>query len=431
MTKILHFVARLRSPKYTKPVLLRGAAILVILLLSGGFGGLYIYQNQHAVDVLNTAKRLDNTGHYVQASQLLRGVHTALVRPSTTKQIAEELTRNQQLSAEQQKIAEIQKLLREHKTQAALSMLKSLNPSSGNNAQANQLSQLRTVAQQQTASNANQPASSSGGSSSNSGSSGGDGGGSSNPSPSPSPPPPPGPLTAITVNSFTASSSPATASTCNINDSLSFGVNGSGTVTTTWKLISSRTTSEINNPTTFSFSAAGTQTDSYYFNATQGLESGDSYQVSVIITSTANSAITTTAGPVTISSCASPPSLASETEPANMTSITPSTPVIYQSQDSIFPNECSVNVQTPYSVNSSGTVEAIVMVTSASSGGYTYYDKNGATGFTGSDSATDSAYLRLPHLNAGDHFSVVVKLVEVSTPNTVYATTTAQSIGCD
>ena len=150
----------------------------------------------------------------------------------------------------------------------------------------------------------------------------------------------------------------------------------------------------------------------------------------VTITSVSSPSISVTAGPVTISSCAAPPSLAAEQTSAFMTSITPGSVSINQFHDSIFPNECSVQVTTPYSVNASGTVETIVTATSGYSIGYTYYDSNGATSFTGSGNTSDISYFRLPHLPGGAHYTVSVKLVEVSAPNTVYATAAPVDMAC-
>ncbi len=433
--KIRNILAWLRITKKWRRVLISlGFAGLLLVALFG----LHLYQNHQAETALHAATSLDDQGKYGDAKKTLDSVNKTLVSATVTHQIASEMDRNQKLTDTQRKLDEAKRLLQQNKPGEAQKILQDLQaslPSGNNQSSSSQIAALQHSATQgtssssksQNASSGSGGQSSGGGSSSGSGGGGGSGGSSSGGGTAP---PPPGPLTSISVASFTASSSSATASTCNITDSLTFSVNGSGTVSTTWSLFSTKTSSQTNNPTNFTFSAAGNQSDSFNFSGTQGLEAGDSYRVSATITSTSNPAITTTAGPITISSCAAPPALAAEQMPAYMTSITPGTPTLYQAHDGVFPNECSVQVTTPYSVNSSGTVEAIVMVTSGSSIGYTYYDKNGATAFSGSGSTSDTSYFRLPHLPGGGQYTVMVKLVEVSSPGSVYATTISQSMGC-
>jgi len=399
-------------------------AVAVLLVVIVGLGT-YALQNEQATAALHTGKKLDDVGQYDQAKQTLQSAGKTLVRASTKKQIAAELARNQKLAGAHQKLEEVKRLLAEHKPAEAQKILNEVQASSPPGGDQNALASLqRSVTQQSTGSPSQTTPPHTGGSSTPPSSSGGaTGSGTSTP--------PPGPLTNLSVVSFTASASPAGASTCNISDSVTFSSNGSGTVTTTWSLMSAKSTSQIDNPNSFTFATAGSQSDSFNFSGTQGLESGDAYRVSVTITSTTNAAITVTTTPVTINSCAGPPGLAAEQAAPLMTTITPVTPSVYQYQDGIFSNECSIQVTTPYSVNSSGTVEAIVMVTSGSSVGYTYYDKNGTTAFSGPGSTSDTSYFRLPHLAGGGPYTIVVKLVEVSAPGTVYATTTPISSGCN
>ena len=414
--------------------------LLSICLICAGF--VLGFQNYYANAALHSAQKLDSVGQYSEAKKKLSAINQFAVFEGTRKQIQAEDHRNQQLAVVAQKLAEVQQLLKAHKTQAAESLLQSISKSTSNiSSVQTQVSQLQKSAQTQAGNTSASPSGSSSKSGSGSGSGGGNagvgtgGGGASGSgggsgSPGGSTPPPPGPMTSISVTSFTASAAAATASTCNISDSLTFSTNGSGSVTTTWSLFSTKSLSETVNPTTYTFSAAGSQSDSFNFSGTQGLEPGDSYRVSVTIVSTSNSSISTTAGPITLSNCAAPPSLAAEKVTPFMTTITPGTLSVYQAKDTIFPNECSVQVTTPYSVNSSGTVEAIVMVTSGESIGYTYYDSIGATSFNGSGSTSDTSYFRLPHLPGGGNYTITVKLVEVSSPGTVFATTSAISSGC-
>lgn len=403
--------------------------VVVVVIITAGIGT-YILLNRQATTALLAGKKLDNSGHYAQARQKLESAPKILVQKSTKQQIATELARNQRLIDTQNKLAEVKRLLRENKPQEAQKILQSLPARSSQSSQVANLQ--KSITKQITpaagTSSTGETSASTGSSSNNPGTSssgtagGGTGGGSS---------PATGPLTGLGVVSFTANASPATASTCNISGSLTFSTNGSGTVSTTWSLVSTKSTSQIDNPASFTFASAGNQSDSQRFSGTQGLEPGDSYQISVFIASTSNPNINVTAGPIAISSCAAPPALAAEQVTPFMTTITPGVPTVSQYQDSIFSNECSVQVTTPYSVNSSGTVEAIVMETSSSSIGYTYYDINGATAFNGPGSASDTSYFRLPHLPGGGHYTTIVKLVEVDSPNTVYGITAPISSSCD
>jgi len=413
---------------------LRKTTIFLVGLLMVSFGGFYLYQNTHAVSALQTAKSFDNKGQYGRAKQTLQSIHKTLVRASTKAQIQAELQRNQQLAETQQKIQEVQKLLGEHNAKAAQALLGQLKSTGVDNN--NQLNDLQKAVAQQLSTpkpgptktgNGTTSSGGSSGSTGGTGSGGGSGGGASSGSGGG---PNTGPLSSLNIVSFTASASAATAASCNITGSVTFGADGSGNVTVTWSQYSSKTVSQTQNPVNFSFPAAGTKADGVNFGGSQGLEPGDSYRISATITSASNPAISVTTSPVTISSCAAPPALASEQGSAFMTTITPGTPTIYQAHDGIFSNECSVQVSTPYSVNGSGTVEAIVLVTSGSSIGYTYYD-NSVTGFTSAGSATDTSYFRLPHLPGSGHYNIQVKLVEVSTSNTVYAYTSSLSSSCD
>lgn len=400
-------------------------SILIIIL------GLYIFQNKEAAVTLEIGKKLDNTGRYAQARQELMSASKPLVRPSMKQQIAVELRRNQRLADIQSKLNEINSLLKQHNTAGAQKLLQSVRASLpvNSNKQSSQIAALQQTIKHFTPHNSSAPSSSSASSnppSSGSGSSGGssDGSGSGGA-------PPAGPMTSLSIVSLAANANPATASTCTISDLVTFSANGSGSVTVTWSLLSTKTTSQIVNPNTFNFPAAGSQTDNFNFSNTQGLESGDSYRVGVTVTSVSNPGISVTAGPVDLSSCAAPPALAAEQVAPFMTAITAGSVSVFQSQDGIFSNECSVEVTTPYSVNSSGTVEAIVMVTSGSSIGYTYYDKNGATAFNAPMSTSDTSFFRLPHLPGGGHYDIAVKLVEVSSPNTVVATTSPVDAACN
>jgi len=413
--------ARLRPLVMNKKKLIIFCGGLAIFLC---IGGLFGYQNLHARSSLMAAQRLDDSGSISQAHTILAGTNHFLVLPNTAKAIATELQRNQKLADNLQKIAEAKKLLQEHKTDQALSILKSLQGGSNasNQTQTTQIASLQKSASQAGSGSASggtktgttQKGSSGGGSSSGSGSGGGSnggdtGGGGSGGSPAP---PPPGPMTHISINSFSAVSSGFSASACSISQTVNFGTDGSGNVTVTWKLLSTKTSSEINNAVSYSFSAAGSQADSGALQA-QGLEPGDSYRVSVVVTDAADSAITATGGPTTVSSCAAPPSLMAASGASFMTAITAGTLSASQSQDSIFSNECSMILQTPFTVNSSGSVQPVYTITSGSSGGATLYSNN-RYDFTGSGSATDTSYTRMPHLNGGDIYTIHVTLYDLA-----------------
>ncbi len=234
-------------------------------------------------------------------------------------------------------------------------------------------------------------------------------------------------MSAIAVTAFSATSSPYNATSCALNQSVTFTTNGSGSVAVVWKVLSTKTSSYIDNPVVYNFSAAGSKTDAQHDTA-QGLEAGDSYRVSVTITSQANGAITTTAGPTVISSCAAPQALHQSLDPPYMSTITPGTLSSSNSQDGIFTNECSMVLQAPFSVNGSGSVEAVYTITSGSSGGATLYAST-THDFTVAGSDTDTSYIRMPHLNGGDMYSITVRLIEVDAQN-VYATAGPITSGC-
>jgi len=413
-------------------IVLLSVAVAAALLL----GGFYLYQNSHALSKLKTAQTLDTKGQYAAAGKALVSINTLLVRSSTKIKIQAEVAHNRQLVTVQQKLDHVKQLLKEHKGQAAQDLLKQLQsePGAVSGLAQSQVADLQKAVQKQTTAApkpVSSPTSAGAGGTSGGSTQGNNTGGSGTPSGGGGGGPNTGPLASLSVASFNASASGGSASTCNIHGSLTFGADGSGAVTVTWSQYSSKTLSQTDNPDHFNFAAAGSQSDSVNFSGSQGLELGDSYRILAVITSVSNPGISVTAGPMTIASCAAPPALASEQQSAFMTTITPGTPSVLQTQDGIFSNECSVQINTPYSVNSSGTVQAIVQVTSGSSIGYTYYDALGATGFTGSGNTTDVSYFRLPHLPGGGHYTIQVKLVEVSSPGSVYAYTAPVTSSCD
>ncbi|HSW77578.1 MAG TPA: hypothetical protein VLG36_02165 [Candidatus Chromulinivoraceae bacterium] len=233
------------------------------------------------------------------------------------------------------------------------------------------------------------------------------GGGSQIPAPSP-----PGPLSALSVSSLTATASPISSTQCHINQSISFSTTGSGNVSVTWLVYSNHTASAAYNPVVHTFTAAGTQSDSTS-SSWQGLESGDSYRVSALLTS---GSITQMASPITISSCASAQSLQAPNQASYMSSpVAGSSLVINQNADSLFTNSCSMNLQASFSVNGPGSVQPVYVITSSSSIGATLYSQN-QWSFTGPGSATDSSYIRMPHLPSG-LYSVTVKLNVLGDPS--------------
>lgn len=123
--------------------------IFCLLLIAGVVG----FQNYRALSVLHSAQSLDNSGHYASAEAKLHSIKLIGVWPSLAKRIHVEQKRNQQLIAVEQKLEEVQKLLKEHKTQAAEDILKSIGKSStaGAAAAQAQISQLQKSIQTQTA----------------------------------------------------------------------------------------------------------------------------------------------------------------------------------------------------------------------------------------------------------------------------------------
>jgi len=233
------------------------------------------------------------------------------------------------------------------------------------------------------------------------------GGGSQTPAP-----PTPGPLSVVSVTNLTATASPLSSTQCRINQSVSFSTNGSGNVSVTWLVYSNHTASAAYNPAVHTFTAAGTQSDSTS-SSWQGLEAGDSYRVSALLTS---GSITQMAGPITISSCASAQSLQTPNQTSYMSSpVAGSGLVINQNADTLFTNSCSMNLQASFSVNGPGSVQPVYVITSSSSIGATLYSQN-QWSFTGPGSATDSSYIRMPHLPSG-LYSISVKLNVLGDPS--------------
>lgn len=335
-----------------------------------------LYQNYHASSSLESAKKLDSEKNFRMAQQILTGTNRFFVLPSINDEILKELSLSYQLL----------------KAQTTSTQSTSRDSSGGQNSStpisSNSLSSSpKSSANSSTTSSHSSPVPLS-------------------PSPTPQ-----GPITRITINSLSAVPSVYTSSKCFIRKSVVFSSNGSGSVSVTWRTLSIKTSSAIYNPINYNFSKSGSQTDSQN-ESWQGLEPGDSYQFSVTITDQANPSINTSAGPVTISSCAAPPALMSPGQPSLMTSITPGMVSVSQSQDHLFINECSMVLQQPFSVNASGSVQAIWVITSSSSGGATLY---GTTrhDFSGAGSDTDTSYIRMPHLNVGDHYNITSKLVDL------------------
>ncbi len=419
------------KPKlFYKLLIIIGAGILVVLAALLG------WHNYSAAARLHTAQRQDKTQNYDQAQRTLSSINQNLLLPNLVTQIKHEQTHNAHLRDDYQKLQRVKQLLQENKPQEALNLLETLQTADTKSTQTTQTLQQQAVKQGATPTPSPTPKP----------------GGSHPPTPTPTPapgptptptptptpapgptptptptPPPPGPMSAISVTAFSATASPYNATFCHIAESVSFSTNGSGNVNVVWKMLSTKTSSAIDNPVVYGFSAAGSKTDGQSFTA-QGLESGDSYRISVTITSQSNGAVTTTGGPVTISSCAAPQGLHSPQQPSTMTVITPGSVGISQSQDGIFVNECSMVLSIPFSVNASGSVEAIYTITSGSSGGATLYATT-TKDFTGSGSDTDTSYIRMPHLNGGDIYSISVKLIDVGAPS-VFATSGPVTTGC-
>ena len=407
------------------------------------FGLLFWHQNAAARTQLHAAQQEDMSGKTTLAKTTLSHISGFLVLHTTRQQIKAEVQHNQVLVDTASKIAQAQQLLKEHKTAQALALLNSLPKSTGNSSSQSQTAQVNalksTIQQSTKGSSSSSPNSShsssggggttsSGGGSGSSGSgSGGSSGGSGGGGSGGSTPPPPGPMSTITLSSFSVSASARNATTCNISQSVNFTTNGTGNVSVTWKVLSTKTSSWTDNPDSFSFSAAGTQTDARTDSA-QGLESGDSYRVSVTVVDQANGAVIATAGPTTVGTCAAPQSLLAAQQPSNMTSITPGAISPSQNQDGIFSNECSMAFTTPLTVNGSGSVQAVYTITSGSSGGATLYAIS-TEDFTGAGSANDQSYIRMPHLNSGDVYSISARLIDVGNQS-VYGTSGTVTSGC-
>lgn len=392
-----------------------GSGVLLLLLLGGT--GVVAYENHQALQAVKAAQQLDKQGKYQAAQARLKRVKTCCVLPSTKKKVLAELAQSRRWQADHDKLEQAKELAKTN-PEAAQKLLESIDQSSPLHDSAVALKQTT----QQKASSGNKTAGSSGSTTGSGGTStgggsggtGGSGGGSSGGGSGGGggTPTPPGPMTQITINSFSATSSANNASSCHIADAVNFSVNGSGSVSVTWKHLSTKSSSGINNPVSYSFSGAGSQSDGGN-NIYQGLESGDSYKVSVTITS---GSITQTAGPVTISSCAAPPALMSPNQPSFMASqVSPGALSVLQNADPIFVNECSMNVRAPFSVSGPGSVQVVYTITSASSGGATLYASQ-QWSFSGPGSATDSSYIRMPHLVAGDHYTITAVLNVLGDP---------------
>jgi hypothetical protein len=402
-------------------------AILGVVLL---LGVACAYQNYHAHSLLGAAQKLDDQGSLAQAHAKLLTISRWFILPATSHGIDDELNRNKKLADTAQKLDRVAQLLKEHKTAEAQALLKSIQSNGAvSPAQASQITTLTQHAQQSGATTgaapkaAPSPAAQGGGGGSGGGGTG-PGSGGSTPPPAPDPAVP---MSQITVTSVSAVSSPYSASECLISQALNFSVNGSGSVTVTWKMLSNKTSSAIYNPVTFAFSSAGSRTDALN-NRQYGLEPGDSYRFSAVITSTANSAITATAGPVTVSSCAAPRALMTASGASFMTSITPGALSSSQSADNIFVNECSMILHAPSSVDSSGSVQAVYTITSGSSGAATLYGSS-RFDFTGPGGATDTSYIRMPHLNGGDVYSISVTLYDLA-DHSIKGTASSINSGC-
>lgn len=413
----------MRRITFKKPTRLQVVALIVLGLLFTG-GGMTWYQNARAAHQLALAKQQDSNGKLNEAKTTLDRISQVLVFPGTQKDIQAEAKRNQTLLDTKRKLERVKQLLKENKTSEALNILKSVETDSTTpGAQHQEVAKLKQQAQQ-TAKNAggNTPApppqhQGSGGTSSGAGTSGG----------GITTPPPPGPMTAISITAFSVGASPRNASSCIVSQSLTFSVNGSGSVNVVWKVLSTKTSSSINNPVPYTFSAAGSQSDGQNV-ILQGLEPGDSYRVSATVVSQSNGAIVASSGPTTISNCAAPPGLLPAQQPSTMTSITPGAASSTSVPDGLFVNECSITLHAPFSVNGSGTVQAVYTITSASSGGATLY-ANATSSFTGSGSATDTSYIRMPRLNPGDAYTVSPRLINVG-DQTVAATAGSITSGC-
>ncbi len=412
-----------------KPVVLYLAAAALLIIIVASLVG---WQNVRAVHALHMAQRQDSTGKITQATTTLAHAPKVLVFPHITHQLNVESAHNKALVDTAAKLAKAQQLLKEHRTSEALSLLKSISSNAGA-AASSQVQSLQKTAQQQNSSTTKTSSGSgsgSGGTSSggsSSGSGGGGSGGSGGGTGGGTTPPPPGPMTQLSISNFSATTSPRNSTSCTLNTSATFTTDGTGNVQVVWKVLSNRTSSFINNPDNYSFSAAGSQTDTYA-TGLQGLESGDSYRAYAVVTNSSNGSITATAGPVTLGTCAAPQALLTASQPSYMTQITPGTLGVNQVQDGIFTNECSMTLHVPFSVNSSGSVQAVYTITSGSSGGATLYSINSES-FTGPGSDSDTSYIRMPHLNGGDSYSITVKIIDLG-DQSIYGTAGPVSSGC-
>jgi hypothetical protein len=411
-----------------------GSAVFVILVIC-----MVGVQNFRADASLGTSQKADNSGHYTLAKNDLTSISQFAVLPKIRARIHTEQQRNRQLIATELKLQEVQKLLKENKPQAAESLLKSIGSATNNTPSLNtQVAALQKTAQTQTTKSTTKTQASSGSSTSSSSSSssgtgtngGGastSGGGGSGGTPTP---PAPSPMSAITINSFSPSVSPRNATTCSLYESVNFSVNGSGSVTVTWEQLSAKTSSSIDNAVTYSFTAAGSQVDTPGNTVMQGLESGDSYRISVVITDTSNNAVTATAGPVTFSSCAAAQPLQSPGQASFMSSsVSPTSLTASQSQDTLFPNECSMNLQSAFTVGGPGSVQVVYTITSSFSIGATLYSSQQEDS-TGPSAESDSSYIRMPHLPGGGSYSVTATFNVLGDPSH-NATTGPVTVACD
>ncbi|HSW78326.1 MAG TPA: hypothetical protein VLG36_06010 [Candidatus Chromulinivoraceae bacterium] len=372
-----------------------------IIICSGGIAGLFImfvvYQNIHAELSLQSARHSDDKGQLGTAQSTLNSTNHLLVLPSLVSGLNTEQARNKQLISKQH-------------TEGGVNSSPTTQISSSDKGSA---TPQKTTPQQAinkggtTKGNASTSKLGGSGTSSSTGSGTGGSGGTTGGNTTP----PPGPMGHISA-SLSVTTSAYTASQCSINQTVHFSVDGSGSVSVTWKVLSNRTSDSVYNPVTYSFSAAGSNSDNV-IAGWQGLEPGDSYRISAVVTDTADSSITTTAGPFVVSSCAAPQQLMVANGTSYMTHITPGTISSSQYHDSIFSNECSMSFQEPFSVDGAGSVQAVYVITSGSSGGATLYG-NTRHDFPGASSDTDTSYIRMPHLNNGDSYTINVALYDLA-----------------
>jgi len=376
---------------------------------------LVAYQNIHAELSLQSARRSDDKGQLGTAQSTLKSASHLLVLPGLIGSLNAEQTRNKQLISKQHT---------ESQSALSASNQESRTSSSGTStANPQKTTPQQTTAKGDTAKGGTSTNKTSGGSTSGTSSSGtsgsgngggisgSGGGGTTSGGGGGGTTPPPGPMSHITA-SLSVTANAYTASQCSINQTVHFSVDGSGSVSVTWKVLSNRTSSSIDNPVNYNFSAAGSNSDNTV-NSWQGLESGDSYRISAVVTDTADTSITTTAGPFTVGSCAAPPQLMAANGTSYITHITPGTLSGSQYQDPIFSNECSITFQEPFGVDGAGSVQAVYVITSSSSGGATLYSNN-RHDFPGAGSDTDTSYTRMPHLNGGDIYTINATLYDLA-----------------